>query len=280
MKNYETVKHGTADFPIGIHDTFCASGFQLYPHVHREFEFLVMVKGSGTVLVEEEKISLGEGEGVFINSGELHVGIKNDEKEAEFFAIVFAPEIFGDFGRDVIVKKYVLPVMEGEIVPKRRIDKSVTEKLSEIHMGLGELKTKAKLYEIWDECVKSASLCEKENRKRSLEEIKSVMEYVKENAEREISLDEMAKQANMSKGNLCREFKKAMQMTPFEYLTQVRISKGCELLKNTELPICEIAGMCGFNSFSYFTKVFKERMGVAPKKYRQNRSWNNDGVRR
>ncbi len=269
MKQYETIKHGSAGFPLGIHDTVCEKGFWLYPHIHREFEFLVVTKGKGVLYIEDEKFEIEAGEGVFINSEQLHVGIKTDEERAEFFAVVFSPEIFGDFAADAVVQKYVVPVLEKSILPKVKIEKSVVEKLCEIRHCKSELKIKSMLFNLWDECVDGAEKRENEKRAKNVEEIKRVMEYIEKNCEKEITLEALAQCVNMSRGYLCREFKKVVHMTPFEYLTQLRIDKGCEMLKRTDMPICEIAEKCGFNSFSYFTKVFRERMGCPPKKYRQ-----------
>lgn len=269
MKQYETIKHGTTGFPLGVHCTICEKGFSLYPHIHREFEFLVLTKGSGVLYIEDEKFDLKAGEGVFINSEQLHIGIKTNEERAEFFAIVFSPEFFGDFAVDDVVRKYVVPVMEKRIIPKAKIEKRVVEKLCEIQNCKGELKIKSLLFDVWNECVEGAEKRTDEKRAKSVDAIKCVMEYIGENYDKEITLESLAQCVNMSRGYLCGEFKKVMHMTPFEYLTQLRIAKGCEMLKTTDLPICEIAERCGFNSFSYFTKVFGERMGCPPKKYRQ-----------
>lgn len=268
MKKYESIKHGTAEFPVGIHDTICENGFSLYPHIHNELEFLVIEEGKGTMYIEEEKFELKKGEGVFINSGELHIGIKTDSKKARFFAVVFSPEVFGAGSSDAIVRKYVEPVLNKKIQIKRRLDKNVTALLEKIHESEGELKIKALLYEVWDECIKGAN----ENtggKSKGVEDIKTVMEYIRENCDKSISLDDIAKSVNMSKGYLCREFKRVVHMTPFEYLIKIRIDKGCELLKETDLSIGEIAQLCGFNSFSYFTKVFGSMIGYSPSEYRQ-----------
>lgn len=269
MKIYENMKHGTEEFPVGIHNTKCPNGFSLYPHIHREFEFLVMTKGRGTLYIETEKFELREGEGVFINSEELHIGIKTDNEESEFFAIVFSPEFFGSQIRNSIMQKYVEPVIKRKIRPKRRIDKSVIELLKLVYENPNELKIKSLLYEIWDICLRDAEKSFDAEKYKSIEEMKAVMEFIRENYHRNISLSDMADSINVSCGYLCREFKRVLYMTPFEYLIRVRIDKGCELLKNTDLSIGEIGEKCGFNSFSYFTKKFGEKMGRTPKEYRQ-----------
>lgn len=268
MKKYEDMRHGTEDFPVGIHDTICETGFALYPHIHREFEFLVMTKGKGTVYIEDEKFEIKEGEGVFVNSEELHIGIKTNNEPAEFFAVVFAPEVFGSFAMDAIVQKYVEPVVKKKITIQKKLDKTIIELLHRIHDNPGELKIKSLLFDAWNECIKKSEKSSEAAKSRTVEDMKAVMEYIRENCDKSISLEDMAKKANVSKGYLCREFKRVVHTTPFEYLTRVRIDKGCDMLKNTDLSVAQIAQSCGFNSFSYFTKTFGEKMGCTPKAYR------------
>ncbi|MBQ8540503.1 MAG: AraC family transcriptional regulator [Clostridia bacterium] len=268
MKIYENLRHGTDEFPVGIHDTICSHGFSLYPHIHREFEFLVMTEGKGTVYIENEKFEIKAGEGLFINSEELHIGIKTDNEPARFFAVVFAPEVFGNLAMDTIVQKYVKPVIEKQVRAPRRLDEAVIELLYKVHEKPGELKIKALLYDIWDKCLAMCEKCSEGARSKAVDEMKTVMEYMRENCHRSIALEDMAKHINISKGYLCREFRRVIHMTPFEYLTRLRIDKSCDMLKSTDLSVGCIAERCGFNSFSYFTKIFREKMGCSPKEYR------------
>ena len=62
--------------------------------------------------------------------------------------------------------------------------------------------------------------------------------------------------------------------TPNSYLKHYRIMKSCQLLKDTNRSISEIADSCGFQSVSYFFSVFRKSMGVSPAKYRKQK--NND----
>ena len=56
--------------------------------------------------------------------------------------------------------------------------------------------------------------------------------------------------------NVCAAFKTSMQTTPYKYLTEYRLSKATELLKNSDEPIGNIADSVGFRQVSHFRKVF------------------------
>lgn len=101
--------------------------------------------------------------------------------------------------------------------------------------------------------------------------IEATKEYMRNNFNRDISLDELAAKANVSKYKLCKEFKKAYRVTLFEYLMKVRIQQAKYLLiENTNMKIKEIAERTGFHDTSYFIKIFKEYETVTPVEYREN----------
>lgn len=66
-------------------------------------------------------------------------------------------------------------------------------------------------------------------------------------------------------------FKKKMYMSPQDYLMQVRMSRSCELLEETSLPINVIATSVGYDNALTFSKIFKQRYGVSPNNYRKER---------
>lgn len=72
-----------------------------------------------------------------------------------------------------------------------------------------------------------------------------------------------------NRAHICKTFKKYMNMTMLEYLTQARLKYACYLLTSTNQPITEICFTLGFVSSSHFNKLFKEKYGITPLKYRK-----------
>lgn len=97
-----------------------------------------------------------------------------------------------------------------------------------------------------------------------------VMEYIKSNYSRKITLEQIAACACLSSSHISGLFKKETGITVSAYITHVRIEKSKLLLRRPELTIAEIAAMCGFEDQSYFTRVFKTQTGLSPRKYREN----------
>lgn len=67
-------------------------------------------------------------------------------------------------------------------------------------------------------------------------------------------------------------FKKITRKTPIEFLTDIRVSHACFLIESVgaTLSLAQIAEKCGYSDYVYFSKKFKEVMGVSPKKYKSN----------
>jgi AraC family transcriptional regulator len=68
--------------------------------------------------------------------------------------------------------------------------------------------------------------------------------------------------------HLSREFHKHFRMTVGEYIRKRRIEHASELLSNSELPMSEIASICGFSDQSHFCALFKKHLGMTPGNFR------------
>ena len=95
----------------------------------------------------------------------------------------------------------------------------------------------------------------------------NIKSFVKDHFQRAITLDEMAEWSNLSKEAFCRYFKAKTQLTFLEYLHQYRVSQAKKLLKQ-DVSIAEVAELSGFESLSYFNRVFKKIVGENPSTYR------------
>lgn len=96
---------------------------------------------------------------------------------------------------------------------------------------------------------------------------KSLM-YIENHFSKDISLDEVALHVNMNAAYFSTVFKKYTERSFVNYVTELRINKAKELLKNDTLKIGDISARVGFNDIRYFAKVFKKYMGVTPSDYR------------
>ncbi|MFC6021933.1 GlxA family transcriptional regulator [Plantactinospora solaniradicis] len=95
-----------------------------------------------------------------------------------------------------------------------------------------------------------------------------ILEWIEENAHRDLSLDDMASRAAMSIRTLNRRFHEETGQTPGQWLNAVRVRRAQELLETTDHGIDRIAHQVGFTSPTNFRTQFKRISGVAPRAYR------------
>lgn len=99
-----------------------------------------------------------------------------------------------------------------------------------------------------------------------------VIEYIRANYYKKISLDEIARYVNFSKTYLSRIFKEETGENISMYINKIRIEKAKLLLSDKGTSLVDVANMVGFEDQSYFTKVFKAITGIPPKKYKETRT--------
>jgi YesN/AraC family two-component response regulator len=93
--------------------------------------------------------------------------------------------------------------------------------------------------------------------------------YINDNYGSNIGATDIAEICNISTGYLSTIFKHFTNSTIPKYITNIRLQKAIELLKDPTIPISKIAKVCGFNNVNYFTRVFKINFGVIPTIYRE-----------
>lgn len=108
-----------------------------------------------------------------------------------------------------------------------------------------------------------------QNQSRMNAKLSPVIDYIHNNFEKTISLQNMADIIQITPNHLCALFKSELKMRPIEYLNSIRINNAKHMLKEEEhLKIYEIAARCGFENDNYFREVFHKSCGVTPKEYR------------
>jgi transcriptional regulator GlxA family with amidase domain len=96
-----------------------------------------------------------------------------------------------------------------------------------------------------------------------------VIAWARANLDRQLSLDEFAARALMSRRSFVRHFKAATGTTPHAWLLSQRLSQAEELLEATSLPVEEIAERVGYRSAAVFREQFAARRGLPPRDYRR-----------
>ncbi len=98
--------------------------------------------------------------------------------------------------------------------------------------------------------------------------INSSIQFMKENKELNLTLPQIAENANISVSHFSLIFKKRTGISPINYYNIIKIQKACEYLKYTDILVKEIAFSVGISDTHYFSRLFSKIMGVSPNEYR------------
>lgn len=100
--------------------------------------------------------------------------------------------------------------------------------------------------------------------------LSKVLDYIEQNFERELTLEELSRLISVSKYQFCRVFRSEMKIRPFEYILKVRIRNAKYFLEeNPGMDISEVSMLAGFKNQNYFREVFKKETGISPSVYRK-----------
>jgi len=114
----------------------------------------------------------------------------------------------------------------------------------------------------------SASLEDDRQGKHADEAVAQAQIWIQDNLSKQLNVPSLASQFSMTIRTFNRRFKIATGQTPIDYITHVRMTFACDLLKNTDLSILEIAGFSGYKDATWFSSRFKQWCGDTPKAYR------------
>jgi AraC family transcriptional regulator len=99
--------------------------------------------------------------------------------------------------------------------------------------------------------------------------LRRVRDLVEERLEDDLSLDDLAAAAGLSRAHFARAFRQTTGQTPYGYLRERRVARARTLLAGPPRRIAEIAGLCGFRTQSHLGRVFRNATGLTPAEYRR-----------
>lgn len=287
----ETTIHGTKEFPFAVYlDDFSdfPNGYICW-HWHDEVQITFIREGEFTCQVGSEKVRMKPGEIIFINNQVLHQISPNRKENGKLYSFIWQPDILAGNTKCDLYKKciemitgshlrYVFFSKDNPINQQLqscllRIINIMIEKfsfyelriynqLSKVWLILCEYTDSTTLYN------QKTNLCHITN-ERDEERVKEALLFMKENYHKNISLETIARAAITNRSELCKCFRRVLDITPNSFLIQYRIHQALLLLENQKLRISDIAEMTGFCSPSHFGTHFHKYIGCTPLQYRK-----------
>ena len=282
----ELKQHGNEQFPFLVSYQKLSeyeSGSFMW-HWHPEIEITYVQKGTMCYKVNHMVYHLKEGDIVFNNSGALHSGTMENQKDCAYIPVTFDSRLIYGFFQSTICTKYVDPVIQDSMLPAICIDQSEPWHkpfreyllriidLDEKKPDFYELDITICLQSIWRLLLEHITYEPQASRENSLEydRIKKILSYIEENYQNKITLNDIAGHIHLCESECTRLFKRHMNTTLFAFLQEYRIERSLEFLQ-ADLPVSAVADKAGFSDPNYYSKVFAKIKGCSPREYRKHR---------
>ena len=278
----EIVSGTTAEYPYSIHVTDI-SEYTIPWHWHEEVEFNYMKEGSIRITTTNNEYEIHEDEAYFVNANVLDMKepVPEEGKHAVEVAHLFHPVLLSGHFQSRFEKKYMNPILQNrqlevvvfkkETENGRKMLKILKDTARLQNSDDNEFQTRNMLSEAWllltEELKENAGRHPRANLANQ-ERIRFMITYIHRHYAEKISLSQIAESANIGEREALRCFQKTLKRTPFDYLNEYRLNKARKLLKESSLPVTEIAMKTGFSDSAYFGKVFRKSLGMTPKEYR------------
>ncbi|MDR3246589.1 MAG: AraC family transcriptional regulator [Prevotellaceae bacterium] len=127
------------------------------------------------------------------------------------------------------------------------------------------VETKGILMQLFSRFLDKASFKQEITDKR----IVRVLRYIRENISKKIAIDDLSAKCYLTNDHFIRLFKKEMHCTPIQYINQKKVERSQLMMIIDEKAIKDIAYELSFENLSYFYRLFKKTVGVAPNQYRE-----------
>ena len=246
----------------------------LYSNYHKEVELITVIEGSVDFYIGADFYEVKAGDVLVIPPYAVHRSVFHPDTYHE--CICFDASILWDESLRQSLEKGALTV-KSAVKSDSDVGPLVYEcarKAFDAHKKrtLGwELEAIGNLSILFGRLCASSFFVKSKGVDTEQEFVRCVLEYIKAHFGEQITSTTAAELLHINNSYFCRIFKSSFGCCFAEYLTSYRIEQAKMLLNMTDTSVSDVAIKCGFGSFSYFSKMFKERAGVSPSAYRQRK---------
>lgn len=240
---------------------FWKGGHGTIAHWHDNIELLYCTAGKGQLICGGAEFIMEPGHIYAVNSNELHSAF--DLGQLQYFVLIVDTNFLSQNFLRMQGLELETDVCSGGVIA---IYESVIREMESpgpFHVAMVRSLCLQLVAQLLRHHSRSAP--GKEGRLQGPDEtIKRAVGYIKANFAKKLTLEEIAEEVGFSRYYFARQFKKATGMTVVAYINLIRCRRAKKLLEQKQCSVLEAANQCGFENASYFSKTFREIMGMLP----------------
>lgn len=251
-------------------------------HFHDTYELYFLLEGERYYFIEKETYHVKAGDVVLINREQVHKTSQAGSGKHDRILLQLSGRILDPWLKNAGV--FSLERLFGDYYGVLKVSELEWEEMKSLLLGIrDEIGLRGERYETMVRLKLSQILLliYRIGKKNILKEmpatvqtakhgkVHEVAEYLTTHCETGESLEELAEKFFISKSYLSRIFREVTSFSVNEYRNLARVRKAKELLSNSDYTITEISGLLGFESVTYFERIFKKHGDETPSGYRK-----------
>lgn len=253
-----------------------AAYFPFKWHYHPEYELTLITSGSGKRLVGDHYADFVPGDLVLLGGNLPHTWSSEPARQRvgavviQFSETFIAPVL--QYPECASIATLLRKSERGLFFRKQRAGK-VTEKIQQLSAATGVEKLLGLIEVLHLLCKTNAepvstSAMLHASTDQAEERINKVFQHIYRNYKRPFRIDQLARLIHLSPGAFCKFFKKITGKTFSDYVNDLRVARASTLLLETDRHITQIAYEVGFESITYFNRVFSRKKKTTPRAFR------------
>ena len=245
------------------------------PQLHKEFDLLLITQGRVRVSIDDRSYLAGEGDLLFIGPYMLHSLEIPPQEVFSHICFCFDLELLSHkaLAGDLAAGRYQItghiPVDSPHNAPLRGIFTAI-DSAYDREPPYWELTVRGELCRMFAWLMQNGLYESPFAQSRDKDFCIRVYRHIEEHYREKLDSAAAAEALNYNQSYFCRLFKENFGQPFQKYLCMYRIEKSKNLLRTTDMSVSEIAAAVGFNSFSYFSKMFREFVSSTPLEYRKS----------
>lgn len=276
----------TTDNRVPVKIVYTNQGNSHYPlHKHDFHELVIVKQGSGQHCFNDVKLNISVGDVFLILPGQTHSYLRNNS--LKLINVLFnlselklpLKEFMSLRGYHILFQLEPFYRNQCKTLTGLRLNpkelKDVERQITTIN---DEASAKREGYLIATKALMQnflVTICRTDNRDQDcschyIYNLAGVVSYLEAHFKTDISINDMLGLAHMSRTNFFRTFKEIYQITPLEYLLQIRLQEAAYLLRNSNMSVTHIALEVGLTDGNYLARCFKRMYGYTPSYYKKH----------
>lgn len=253
-------------YPLCVGDFHCDSHYYVQRNSYDSFLIMFVESGEGYLEYEDEQIILKENDLVFLDCYQPHRYGTHSSWHIEWIHF------------DGAAARTYYSIYRSQHAAVTHLSKLTSKSiLKPLRTILSSFASKTPLSEIWlakyiTDLI-TYTLNPADNPHSETPGItEQVLHHIQKNFQQPLSIEQLAKNLSLNPSYLIRRFKKDTGMSPYQYLTSIRIEQAQYELKTTQRSVKDIGFSCGYQSENSFCITFRKMTGLTPTQFRQHLS--------